>query len=228
MNYFYNRTAYRFNGSEIPKWFIALDVHYNSTNGAYPKELVLAENICRRMADIEWYAKIIEDNLNLRKDLWSESILIGTNLVSYYMSCKALFDAVAITLNYLYNLKLSQKEQDFSKPKFWNTLSAVNNKLHKEYFSFKSISDSIKNWRDYSIYRVTPIVILVGPGDRGQIPDEAFNIMLINELNADMNIMVNKKGTPKFVHPLYHHKKWKKTMLKLCDKICEDIINSQD
>jgi len=224
MNFFYNRTAYKILNVEIPKCFLRLDFFFPS--GKSLVEIDLVENICRRMADVEYYANEIGINLKRKTNLWNETILIGTLLVSYYMSCKSLLDAIAISLNYIYGLSLSEKEQDFTKKKFWEHLEKKDKKIYKKYQSFKKLSYEIRDWRDAAIHRVTPFVIVVGPGNPGEIPSKKFNIKLISEKGVSMYNLVSRKSKPKFLNPLYHYFKWRSSLLKLCEDICEDIEDS--
>lgn len=64
--WFSNRTAYRFIGCPLPscfhrlewdlhKWFPSID------ETAKHPALMLAENLCRRMGDVEWYVESIAD-----------------------------------------------------------------------------------------------------------------------------------------------------------------------
>lgn len=224
MNFFYNRTTYRLLNIEIPKCFISLDLLLPTNKSLV--ETDLAENICRRMADIEYYANKIGVILKRKNNLWNKTILVGTLLVGYYATCKSLFDAVAITLNYIYKLNLNEKEQDFTKKKIWKQLKEKDRDLHTKYSSFKELSYEIRDWRDAAVHRVTPFVIPVGPGDPGGEPNKKFSIKLVAEKGVSMHDLVSRKGKPKFLDPLYHHLKWRGSLLKLCEQICEDIGNS--
>lgn len=74
------------------------------------------------MADIELYASYISE-AQKSPDTFKGAILIGTLLVGYFNACKSLLDAGAITLATVYNLNLTNKEKNFSKPKFWKQLN---------------------------------------------------------------------------------------------------------
>jgi hypothetical protein len=229
MNFFYNRTAYRLLDSKIPVCFVALDVYFGKKNSDYiDKKISLAENICRRMSDIEYFAFQIKNNLAQKRDIWDDSVLIGTLLTSLYGSYKSLFDATAITLNYIYELGLTPKEQDFNKPVLWKRLQSKSETLHKRYFLFKDLSREVSDWRDAAIHRVTPIVMPVGPGDPGKIPINKFDVKLFNQKGMDLVELVNEKVKPNFVEPLYHYEKWHDQLLKICEEICKDIEISYD
>ena len=63
---FYERTAYRFSDEPVPSCFMKLDDHFDAR---FPEanvasthiNVLLAESICSRMADLEMYAFLIED-----------------------------------------------------------------------------------------------------------------------------------------------------------------------
>ena len=124
---FYNRTAYspRLLNITVPQCFIELDDYFDTlfqtTTGSAQLVVILAENLCRRLADVELFAQYISE-AQRESDTFQAAILIGTFLVAYFNACKSLMDAGAITLAKVYNLNLKNKEMDFSKKKSGNNL----------------------------------------------------------------------------------------------------------
>lgn len=122
--FFYNRTVYSLGlpNVEVPQCFLQLDDYFDTlftTSAGLTHESVrLAENLCRRIADVEFYAHVISENQK-SPNTFRAAILIGTYLVGYFNACKSLLDACAITLAKVYNLNIRNKEMDFSKGIFW-------------------------------------------------------------------------------------------------------------
>ncbi len=90
---FYNRSAYRFNGVAIPQCFLELDKHLTHMS----IEEGLAENICRRMADVDLYATLIAKALQ-DIDRFQGGIKVGSFLVGYFSASKSLLDAGSTSL----------------------------------------------------------------------------------------------------------------------------------
>lgn len=208
----------------------------------------LAGNLCYRMSEIDLYAFLIYDLLNDSYEFWSErspthrnihkkTILASSLLISYFSSCKSLFDAGAIALNQLYSLGLMNKEQDFGKKNFKNILGK---KSQCDYVPYFSLVEEIIKWRDCGIHRMPPSVIPIEnrlfPGSSGK----GFSICLIgttqkdsDELGGPINLdeaikaienddsqLKNKLGICQL---LDLHKEWRPKFIEFCILICDDI-----
>ena len=111
----------------MPQCFVDLENHFETLFPPKSKyfthtNFILAENLCRRMADIELYASMIRKQQE-ETDYKRATVLIGTFLVGYFTSCKALFDAVSISIATVYDLNLTDKKRAFGKDQFWRQLN---------------------------------------------------------------------------------------------------------
>lgn len=225
--HFYNRTGYILLSIEIPRCFIELDEYFDvvfktDRDVFLHPSVALVENLCRRMADVEWYAQCI-DKENDSQDIGKSAILIGTLLVGYFTSCKSLLDAGAITLTKVYRLPLKNKRQDFSKDEFWKQLKNAEASVFSRYYPFKQLFDEIGEWRDAALHRLTPLVLPHGPGDPSETPRTKQTIMVVSRPDVDIPKLVKTLDNTKWLEPLYFHKKWQIQLIKFCGEICLDI-----
>ena len=63
---FYDRTAYKLSSEPVPNFFIKLDDHFSTIFDEHQeiatnRNVLLAESVCARMADVEMYAFLMED-----------------------------------------------------------------------------------------------------------------------------------------------------------------------
>jgi len=224
---FYNRTAYVLLSIPVPQCFIDLDEYFDTrfaTSSAIGHQsVILAENLCRRMADVELYASYIseaERSLNTLKG----AILIGTLLVGYFSACKSLLDAGAITLASIYNLHLSNKEMDFLKQKFWRQLDKeAGPAITSRYAPFKSLFREIIKWRDSAVHRTTPFAVTHSPGDPFKVPREKQKIKVIAQPDAVISMVVKTPKSIPWVEPLHYHKQWQSQLIEFCKEVCLDI-----
>lgn len=224
--WFYNRTAYVLLGVPVPQCFIELDEYFNTrftTSAAmiHPS-VTLAENLCRRMADIELYAWYISETQK-SLDTFRAAIYIGTLLVGYFTACKSVLDAGAITLARVYSLSLSNKEMDFSKRKFWKQLQQASTTLNDRYVLFHDLFDEVIKWRDSAINRATPFVITHSPGAPDKVPRGKMEIKMIAKPDTGMSTVVVSPKSVQWVEPLHFHRKWQSRMIEFCGEICSDI-----
>src|SRR5690349_13215001 len=127
--FFYNRTAYLAAQLTVPQCFIDLDTFYDpivpdASAILSAPHIRHAENICRRMADIDLYAHFIRE-AEVHPDYFWAATIIGSYLVGFFGACKSLFDAAAIFLADRHGLGLTYREQDMNKGRFWNSLEAT-------------------------------------------------------------------------------------------------------
>ena len=225
--YFYNRTIYRFiNLLKLPDIFVSLDEflgkQFSDLRTANTHLMVVhSENICSRLGSIEYYALIIDDELKKRTDLFASAVIISSYLIGYFGSCKSFLDSISIALNDIHQLNLSNKLQDFSKKKFWEKLEANSITKKNKYYLFKDLFDEVIKWRDMSVHRIKPIVILHSPGPPEKAPAEKLEIKLLADYNQFGIIPSGKKLA--WYKVLELHYKWYPKFLELCELICEDI-----
>ena len=64
--FFYDRTAYSLSAEPVPSFFLKLDDVFDARftehgEFAVDRNVLLAESVCARMADVEMYAYLMED-----------------------------------------------------------------------------------------------------------------------------------------------------------------------
>lgn len=225
--YLYNRTAYCSLSITIPQFFVELEDCFQKrfTGGSFLTNptFTLTENLCRRMADVEFYASHIDEEQK-RANTYEATASIGTLLVGYFSACKSLLDAGAITLAKIYMPnKLSNREMDFAKPFFWTQLNQANTIVCKRYLSFKGLSDNIIDWRDAAVHRLTPLVIVTSPGPPEKTPRDKIEINMVAQPDAEVSTIVKAPKNIKWVEPLHFPKKWHSQLLSFCKEVCSDI-----
>ncbi|MDD5311918.1 MAG: hypothetical protein PHO26_02630 [Dehalococcoidia bacterium] len=174
------------------------------------------------MSDIELYAKNISDSQN-GVNLFQSAIFIGSLLVGYFSSCKALLDACAITLSDVYNLDLTNKQKDFSNKIFWKKLEPIGISVYGRYTPLKQFFKEIINWRDSALHRITPLVIVHSPDDPDKTSIEKQSIKVASQIDTDISTAVNNPKKVEWVEPTYYHTKWQSMLINLCGEICLDI-----
>ena len=228
--YFYGRSLYSYMSHvERPKCFVELDEILGAEDSNedivlainMPK-VKMAENICRRMADIDWYANSIEAAMQ-EDNIGKASLLTMTLLVGYFGSCKSLLDAAAISINQIYSLGLKEKEQDFGKGKFWNQLRKIDPSGFSSYKPFMALADDVIKWRVPAVHRQSPIIL--PNGITGERPRDELKIWLINDPKPRIQghaITVAEGGNVR-INPLSLHTKWRSKFVSLCGQLCSDI-----
>jgi len=176
------------------------------------------------MADVELYASQISDAQN-NSDVVRAAILVGTSLVGYFTSCKSVLDAGAITLARIYQLSLSNKEMDFSKPKIWRQLGQKSTTAHDRYALFRDFFGEIVQWRDSAVHRITPFVITHSPGPPEKTPREKMEIKMVAKPDVGIYTVVASPKSVHWVNPLDFHRKWQNRLIEFCGEVCLDIRN---
>lgn len=227
--FFYNRTAYspRLLNMTVPQCFIELDNHFDAlfqtTAGSTQEVVILAENLCRRLADVELFAQYISE-AQKESDTFQAANIIGTFLVAYFNACKSLMDAGAITLARIYNLGLTNKEMDFSKKIFWQQLEMqIGPTIVDRYAPFNSLFSEIVKWRDAAVHRLTPFVVTHVPGSPEKVPREKMVIKMVDQPDTDISMIVKRGKDARWMDPLDCHKKWRGYLLGFCEQVCLDI-----
>lgn len=220
---FYGRSLYSYmSHGELPKCFVELDEILGAEDSNedillainMPK-VQMAENICRRMADIDWYANNIEAATQ-EDNRGKAAVLTQTLLVGYFGACKSLLDAAAVSLNQIYGLGLKEKEQDFGKGKFWNQFRGSNFNAFNRYNPFRALAKEVIKWRDSAIHRQSPMVLV------GEITGE---IGLINDPKPQFqgHYITVAEGEDVSIKPLALCDKWRSEFVGLCSQLCLDI-----
>jgi hypothetical protein len=258
MTNFCKNTPFLFLPIDTPDCFLRLDAYFDkkipesdeaSMTKIFDYTLVsLAENICYRMGDIELYSFLINElsnsstkiwakNSPIRQNIFKRTILARSLIISYFSACKSLFDAGAIALNQLYRLNLGDKEQDFRKSKFIN---ALKDKGKSDYSQFEGLVNDIVRWRDESIHRVPPPVMIV---DSRVIPGslvKGFRISLFGKMKKGSHMIGGpitldeviktqlgnddqKKKEIGFSELLDLHEEWRPKFTKFCELLCGDL-----
>lgn len=227
--YLHLRTAYSLVNVPIPQFFIDLENYFETLfppKGKYfnHPNFILLENLCRRMADIELYSSMIRKQQQ-EPDFRKATVLIGTFLVGYFTSCKALFDAVSISIATVYDLNLTDKEKDFGKGQFWRQLNLKSTNAYKQYRPFKELFDIVIKWRDAAIHRLTPFVIVISQGNPDKLPRDKIEIKVVNRPDVTLDMFNETPQKIQFVEPLYYHKEWLPQFTNLCKNTCLDIYH---
>ncbi|HEV8241101.1 MAG TPA: hypothetical protein VGS57_17180 [Thermoanaerobaculia bacterium] len=227
---FYNRTPYHAAQLTVPDCFIALDEIYDllvpdmeSILGA--PYLQHAENICRRMGDIDLYALFIRDADAHADPFWAATI-ISSYLVGFFSACKSLFDAASICLTDLHRLALTDREQDMSRGRFWNTLQATSSASFTKFKSFRSLCDEVVRWRDASVHRSTPLVLVHSPGYPDDAPRSEITIRMVATPGATPAAVVSTGAAVPWLGPLELHDRWRPHLISLCVELCSEIQGS--
>jgi len=177
------------------------------------------------MGDVELYASYISAAIK-GLDTFKGAILVGTLLVGYFTACKSLLDAGAVTLAKVYNLPLTNKEMDFSKPKFWRQVEdQMGPVIRSRYYLFKNLFDEIIKWRDAAVHRLTPLVVTHSPGPPDEAHQERLEIKMAAQPDADISTVAASGRKIQWVQPLHHHGQWENQLLEFCKEVCLDIRN---
>jgi hypothetical protein len=223
---FYNRTAYSYLGIAVPHCFLDLDKTFERRLSSWTApELKLAENICRRMADIDFDAKLVADALQ-GPNLFVAANMAGSLMVGYLNACKSLLDAISITLADVYKLGLKSKQKDFTKNDFWKTLRAVKLDREQVFQAFRGLVDEVVRWRDSAVHRITPLIIVHSPGEPEKIPNHLQSIQMASKPDIDIAELVRNNRGVIWINPTDLHSSWKPRFLELCNEICADLDHS--
>jgi hypothetical protein len=234
--HFYNRTPFSYVSTPVPECFLRLDAYFDLRLSALSEgeldthpSVILAENLCRRLADTVYYATIIADVLrgNLgASNVFAKATLTGSLLVGHFSSCKSVLDASSIALARTYGIKMTNKEMDFAKPRFWKQLRNDQPEVYKRYDRFRPLIQEIVLWRDASVHRTTPMVVVAGPDDPAVKPETA-SVKMFLEPDVDVSTIVSRMHSAGagdlWVEPHYLHVKWYDQLVELCCETCADI-----
>jgi hypothetical protein len=227
---FYNRTPYMAAQLTVPQCFIDLDDFYDplipdmtrSLSGFHLKH---AENICRRMGDIELYALFIGE-AEAQPDYFWAATIIASYLVGFFSACKSLFDAASICLADLHALELPDRGQDMGKGRFWNSLQARSSKSFTRFKTFRPLCDEIILWRDASVHRTAPLVLVHSPGPPEHAAREAIRIRMVATPGATADTVIGTPDAVDWLAPLDLHNAWRSDLVAFCGALCTEIKES--
>lgn len=229
---FYMRTAYRLFPDQLPTCFTRLDAALRPVlvtaddHHSHPA-VQHAEHLCRRMAAVDYYASHLNAQ-GTAADTGAAAIEAEALLVGYMSSCKAVLDASAIILTRLFALGLAHKQQDFRLNGFRRELSSKQPAVAARYAQFhRLIDDEIVPWRDATIHRETPIVVPRVDGLGNVVGDEASQIVLALDLDANAAQLMQNFERITWVDPLHFHRRWRPQLVELCGEVCQDILDIQ-
>lgn len=214
----------------VPSCFIDLDSFYEPIlpdieTGWRSFHLRHAENICRRMGDIDLYAHFIREEKRNPDPIWAATI-IGSYLVGFFSACKSLFDAGSISLTDLHSLKLTDREQDMSRGRFWSTLQESVPRSFARFKGFRPCCGKVVQWRDASVHRRTPLVMPYSPGSLDSAPPESIRIRMVADPNAKIEKIIDTPNDVSWIDPLQLYDTWRPELLLFCKALCIEIQES--
>lgn len=229
-DYFENNSSFRFLKSNPPQYFLDLQpILEPRTRGLTHPEMdrliALAANTCRRLADICVVAYDIQQAL--KKPWDGQNVILGTRLVWFFGSCKALLDAGSIALSSIYSLQASNgtlldlKKQDFGKSHFRNVLKTQIPNVELRYQGFYKTFDEIVTWRDAAVHRITPLVIVTLARHPGTTRADFHEYHVVLDPNASAGELFTQKTDSGPVN--YHYERWRKDLDGFCSALCHDI-----
>ena len=234
---FFQRSAYPFIGIEPPvflsetaaalaKWIVT---DTRDLTALYREPLaIVAENVCRRLANLELYALTIRHEIE-NASPWRASTIVGSLLVGLFGSAKSLLDAGSVALTVAFSLPLANKEQDFAKAKFWTILRSNYPTVAECYESFRPLMHEIAEWRDSAVHRATPLVFVdANPAEFGdRAPEEVGPGTLPLRMPAlpGIDFGTLPPGSPRFIEPLQKWTDWRPNLLVFAQCVCNNIIS---
>jgi hypothetical protein len=224
---FYNRTTYPPLGLPVPDFFLKVDEQLEAT---YPddrellssRELAIVENLCRRLADLEFYAAQIRKQL-AQPDKFTAALFAGTFLVGHLSSAKSILDASAIAVCHALALPLAPREQDLSKPKFWSVTGSTSSAHHDKYSPFRALAKEVVRWRDAAVHRLTPLLMVQGPGHPAKTAPDLMKIRMLATPDATFSTLFDNPASTQWIEVLALHDAWSPQFLALAESACQDL-----
>jgi hypothetical protein len=229
--FFFNRTVYIRHMTPVPECFLRLDRHFGAKgltegSGIDHPAVALAENLCRRMGNVDFYAESIEATLASGADFFHQTPVIGALLVAHFGACKSVLDAAAVSLNEVFGLGRQGGECDLKKDGFWRSLAGTNSVTATHHKQLRPWILSVVEWRDAAVHRVTPLTMTSQPRDsQGNLLPWTVQLCLApNVDNHGFARHIRARSTSiKWGHPLHFHRLWRDNLVALCDDVCIDI-----
>jgi hypothetical protein len=229
--YFYDRTAYRLSSEPVPDCFVMLDAYFD-TIFASEEEIVLhrnvllAESLCGRMADVEMYAFLLED-VRKRKSLERKederaAILTRTFWLGFLGASKALLDSCATILALTYQLPLERADRTFGSSDFWHQLVLRAPAVHRRYHPLRLFLTEVLRWQQETVSRLPPALVL--HHHYGRLPPRDALLKVIDEKPAELEELAIEPFSAVWADPLQIYTRWRPRLLALCEKVCQDIV----
>jgi len=177
------------------------------------------------MGDIDLYAWFILDAQAHPDPIWAATI-IGSYLVGFFSACKSLFDAGAICLTELHRLNLGHREQDMAKGRFWTALQNTSPRSFTRFNTFRSTCKQVIEWRDASVHRATPLVLVHSAGIPEPATRDAVRIRMVADPNAKLERIIDTPTNVSWLEPLQLYDTWRPELISFCDVLCTEIKES--
>ena len=84
-------------------------------------------------------------------------------------------------------------------------------------------------WRDATVHRISPLVIVHSPGAPENTPRNQQEIKLLDDPDPDLWDAISQadKQSLRWVEPLHFHNQWKPKLLSFCGDMCDELKQSQ-
>ncbi len=230
-DYFSSRSAYCILSVPVPAPFTILEMALAARfpQASFPPgdpAVALAENLCRRMSNIDFFAEQITDAITARNDT-KRAWVLNALLVAYFSASKSLLDAGAIAVAETYKLNLANKEMDFAKGRIWQRLEKDHGDVFARYKPFRAwMTGEVIVWRDAAVHRLAPLVIPVVVRDAAGLVD-ANTMQFEFPLDPDIDnaqLWASHPPSLKWVAPLHFHQEWRDRFVYFCSEVCHDIM----
>jgi hypothetical protein len=185
---FYNRTGFALKGLlQLPDFLLEIDSRlYNKLKVVYGrKEIDLAENVAQRLSDVFIIGNTLLIQTSNNK-VWVARILANSFYSAYLNSLKSFIDACSITADFIFDLKLKFRHQDFGEENIWQQLEKKNAESFKALLPFKPKCFEIKKERDIVIHRNHRVFHMTGEGDPNIIGENSFKLRMTRNPNVDI------------------------------------------
>lgn len=229
-DYFLNRSAYCVLSVPVPTPFIAFELALAARfpQGSFPPgdpPVALAENLCRRMSNIDFFAERITEAIAARDDTrraWELNPL----LTAHFSACKSLLDAGSVALAEVYQLNLPAKETDFGKGRFWRQLDTRQRPVFDRYGPFRAwMTGEVIVWRDAAVHRLAPLLVTaVARNADGKLDADTMHFQF--PLDPDMDnarLWASAGADLGWGEPLHFHHQWRDRFVAFCSEVCKDI-----
>ncbi len=182
-----------------------------------------ANNLYRRLGDLELYTATLARELR-DPDPWRAAVIGGSLIVGYFSTAKSILDAVAIAVNELFHLALAPRQQDLSKGEFMNTLGRADQAARTRYELFASFVGEVVAWRDASVHRVTPLLVVHSDHDPIETaPRKEVEIRMASRPDVTLATFPGTDAQH-WTDPLAIPNLWRRRFLDLCREITVDVV----